>query len=280
MGQLHSNLISIVDQGDGASIVYTNKDGSTKPILFNKDGIYLNGVLSSADAVGSALTPVSRTNNPTLAANSVNANLSVLDTEIGSDVTVTTRTVGPLIVANTINANIQALNTAVGTNAQLSSVKNVAVSNSVSQNLAALDLYKSVRTVKKTIGNVGVVGCDFSMASAANTTQQNFDLGILIPAKCRLLDIMIFTDAAFTNLGALRTTVGTTSAAVDIFKSTNNTVISTIIQPSTGSDFTVTQITAADQHIWVGITPTNNWNSATPVGKMSVYVTTIDLTNI
>jgi hypothetical protein len=39
MGQLHSNLISIVDQGDGASIVYTNKDGSTKKILFNYDGI-------------------------------------------------------------------------------------------------------------------------------------------------------------------------------------------------------------------------------------------------
>jgi hypothetical protein len=135
------------------------------------------------------------------------------------------------------------------------------------------------KTIKKTIGNVGVTA-DLQMASANNKTVQNFDLGVCIPAKARLLDIFVYTDAAFTNLGALGTTVGVTSGDNSLIASADNTALDAILQRPVGATFTLTAITAADQHVWVGVTPANNWNSATPVGKMSVYVTYINVTGI
>jgi hypothetical protein len=111
MSLLNSSSIRIVEQGENASIVYTNPTGKTNIILFNGNGIYFNGVLSSADAVGAALTPVVRTNNPTIAANSVNVNLTALDTAIG----VTPTSTNIISASSTVNANLSTIDTSINT---------------------------------------------------------------------------------------------------------------------------------------------------------------------
>ena len=142
-----------------------------------------------------------------------------------------------------------------------------------------VEAYKAVKTVKKTIGNRTVTGTDFVFVTAANTTEQIIDLGAIIPAYARILDVIVVTNAAFTNLGALSTDIGTTSGGGELIGAANNTALNALLQPAVGAGFTLVAISGSAGHVYVNVTPTNNWNSATPVGKMSVYVTYIDRTN-
>jgi len=146
--------------------------------------------------------------------------------------------------------------------------------------IASLDLSRRIKTVKKTIGNVGVTGCDYNFTSAANKTEQCINLGAIIPAKARLIDVFVFTDAAFTNLGALTSDVGLTTGTNGLITAADNTALNAILQPAVGAAFTLIAISASAQNVWVNVVPANNWNSATPVGKMSVYITYIDITSI
>jgi hypothetical protein len=142
-----------------------------------------------------------------------------------------------------------------------------------------IEPYKAVKTVKKTIGNRTVTGTDFVFVTAANTTEQIIDLGAIVPAYARILDVIVVTDAAFTNLGALSTDVGTSSGGGELIAAADNTALNALLQPVVGATFTLVAISGSAGHVYVNVTPTNNWNSATPVGKMSVYVTYIDRTN-
>lgn len=60
-------------------------------------------------------------------------------------------------------------------------------------------VFSNIKTVKKTIGGVGVEDCDFNFATAANANQQNLDLGAIIPAFARVLDIKTVTKEAFNS---------------------------------------------------------------------------------
>jgi hypothetical protein len=198
MGQLHSNLLSIVDQGDGASIVYTNKDGSTKKILFNYDGIYINGVLASADAVGAALTPVVRTYSPTIAANSVNANLTAVDTAIGVDNTPVVRTNNPTVANTAINVKVQALDAAIGVTPTSTNV--IAAANSVNVNLSALDtsVNNSITTVAaagsaQNDGPIGIYGV--VVVTAANATK-----AVTLPVVSATKYVLIYNATANQDL--------------------------------------------------------------------------------
>jgi hypothetical protein len=140
--------------------------------------------------------------------------------------------------------------------------------------------HNKFKVVKKTIGNVGVPGCDFNFVTAANHTEQCIDLGAIIPAKARLIDVFVFTDAAFTNLGALVTDVGLTTGTNGLIAAADITALNAILQPAVGAAFTWIAISASAQNVWINADPANNWNSANPVGKMSVYITFIDVTGI
>lgn len=230
--------------------------------------------------LGAAPTPVARTHSPIVGANDVNTNIDVLDASIGPDIVPGTRTVGQLSMATHIMANLKLLDDVIGFDAQMpvSSI-NVSRALTIYQNLRALDTSKSVRTVKVRVGNVGVGSCDFNFASAADHAEQSIDLGAILPAKCRILDVMVYTDAAFTNLGALSTDVGLTTGAGDLIGAGNNTAIDAILATANAGAFIATPNKDA-QHVWLNVDPANNWDSANPVGRMSVYITFIDLTNV
>jgi hypothetical protein len=57
--------------------------------------------------------------------------------------------------------------------------------------------FSNVKTLKYSIGALGVAGCDANFATAANVTEQCFDLGAVIPAFARVLDVKTVTSAAF-----------------------------------------------------------------------------------
>lgn len=233
-------------------------------------------------AIGVDVVPVVRTNNPIASANAVGANLNALDAAIGTTAQLTpvTRTTGQLVDNTSIQTKLDVIDALIGFDAQMSaSPTNISKSQTIYQNLDALAAYKSVRTVKKTVGNFGVAGCDFNFAANANTTEQPIDLGAILPAKCRIVDSMIFTDAAFTNLGNLTTDLGLTTGTDGLIVAANNTALNAIMAMANAGAFAVTP-NAAAQNVWLNVAPTNAWNSASPVGKMSVYITFIDLTNI
>ena len=59
--------------------------------------------------------------------------------------------------------------------------------------------FSNVKTVKKSIGGVGVAGCDFNFATAANASEQVIDLGSIVPALARVLDVKTFTREVFNS---------------------------------------------------------------------------------
>jgi hypothetical protein len=137
-----------------------------------------------------------------------------------------------------------------------------------------------VVTRKFTIGAVGVSGCDFNFVTAANTTAQPKDLGIVIPAFARILDVVVKTDVTFagTSITAFGVTGGTQTGGVELFASADLITKDAINQVAVGAGFTLIAVTAAAKHIWIGGAPTGgNWAALT-AGKMTVYVTYIDNT--
>jgi hypothetical protein len=135
----------------------------------------------------------------------------------------------------------------------------------------------STKTVKKTIG---ISGCDFNVDSTqANPNEQNFNL-FAIPALARIVDVFTHTDAAFTHLGSTTVELGTASSGAQFFGATVMHALNTIIQTEAEHWPFAVNINAAATALWAGFVPSNNWNSANPVGKISVYITYIDVTNI
>jgi len=271
-----------------------------------------NITISHLDNIGADPTPVARTASPIVGSATINANIDALDAAIGVDHTPLARTVGLTAVANAVNANIDALDTAIGSDAQLTAAARtagpVAVANSVMQNIDALDeaigfdgqmsgtptvvvktgtvfqaldkldTYKSVQTVKKTIGGVGVAGCDFNFATAENQNEQNINLGALVPAKARIVDVFTFTDATFTGAVTLAADTGTTSGGAELITSSGILTANDITAAANAGAFIATP-TATATSIYLNATPGANWNLVT-AGKVSVYVTFINVTNI
>ncbi|HBE43697.1 MAG TPA: hypothetical protein DDW27_21385 [Bacteroidales bacterium] len=69
--------------------------------------------------------------------------------------------------------------------------------------------FSNVKTRKITIGGVGVSDCDFNFATADNITEQPIDLGAIVPALARVLDVKTHTEVAFAHA-----VTGTASRAV------------------------------------------------------------------
>lgn len=128
-------------------------------------------------------------------------------------------------------------------------------------------------TVKKTIGGVGVAACDFNFVTAADQVEQVIDLGSIIPAKARVLDIFTFTDAAFTGAVSLSTEAGNTSSGHEFLGAADIIAANAINAMATDHDMTVVPNVAATK-IYVSATPGANWSLVT-AGKMTVCVTYI-----
>jgi hypothetical protein len=134
-----------------------------------------------------------------------------------------------------------------------------------------------VKTIKKTIGGIGITA-DFNFVTAANTNEQVINLGAIIPAKARIADIFTFTDAVFTGATTLVAETGITSSGAELIGSATIYATNAITYTPNAGAFVLAPSASASS-IYVSATPGANWSGVT-AGKVSVYVTYIDVTNI
>lgn len=135
-----------------------------------------------------------------------------------------------------------------------------------------------MKTVKFTIGGVGVSGCDFNVTSAENTTAQPIDLGAIIPSLARVVDIFTYTNSVWTGAVTLLATVGSASGGNQYITSSIIYATGVVLAEAAAGAF-ITAPVAAAGHVWVGLTPGANWNLVT-AGKTTIYITYIDVTNL
>jgi hypothetical protein len=138
--------------------------------------------------------------------------------------------------------------------------------------------FSNIKTVKKTIGYPGsvVLGlADFQWTGDANTTAQNKDLGSIIPALARILDVKIITEATHTGGVSLAITAGNVSAGSQFVATGANYTKDAVRAIAHGDGLGVAPVIAASK-VWIGGTPGANWSLMT-AGILAVYVTYIEI---
>jgi hypothetical protein len=130
-----------------------------------------------------------------------------------------------------------------------------------------------IMTVSKTIGGVSVTGCDFNFVTAANQTAQPIDLGALIPANARILNVQTVTNTTFTGAISLAAITGTTTGGNDLITTAPIYTANAITATPNGGVF-IGPPSATAVHLWLTATPGANWSLVT-AGKVTVYVTYI-----
>lgn len=124
-------------------------------------------------------------------------------------------------------------------------------------------------TIKKTIGRVGVAGCDFNFAAAADHLVQNLDLGAIIPAKAKVKDVHLICIETVVGVTNVNFNCGNGSGSSNYFGATSCITLNQVVT----STATVAMNWAADTHVWLGADPSDNtWNAMT-AGKWEVYIT-------
>lgn len=139
---------------------------------------------------------------------------------------------------------------------------------------------RAITTVKKTIGAVGVADCDFNFATAAGHAAQNIDLGAIVPAKARVLDVVVFTKTAFATATSLTVAAGNASGGTQFFTGVDHIAANTITAPATGASY-LTAPSASATHVWVSGDPDSGttWAAITE-GELEVYVSYIDISGL
>ncbi len=133
------------------------------------------------------------------------------------------------------------------------------------------------KTVKFTIGGVGVEDCDFNFLTAEDQVEQYIEV-FTLPSLGRISQAFIITTEAFDNLVSLSVVMGTSNGDDDIIEAidmiANNTIMST--SPNiTG----IPAPTVGERLLIVAATPGANW-SLNSAGKLTVYISYIDITNV
>jgi hypothetical protein len=141
------------------------------------------------------------------------------------------------------------------------------------------ELYNTpYKTIKKTIGGVGVASCDFNFVTAEDQVEQVIDLGAILPAFARLVDTFVVTNNTFTGAVSLGIEVGTTSGGNEVIATADLITAGAINQIATGSSPKL-NISGTAVHIYVSGTPGANWSLNT-AGKLTIYISYIDITNV
>jgi hypothetical protein len=138
-----------------------------------------------------------------------------------------------------------------------------------------------IHTIVKTIGCPTATGVDFNATSVADHVQQNFDLGAIIPAKSRVLQIEVVCTQIVAAASDATVVVGNVSAGAQYIVALScddaNEVVG-IINPAL-PQAVVPSWTAATK-VWVGIDPTDSTWALMVTGKWAVYITYITYANV
>lgn len=130
------------------------------------------------------------------------------------------------------------------------------------------------KTLKYTIGRVGVAGCDFNFAAAADHAEQVINLGAIIPAKAKVIDIQVVCVEAVVGVTDVTIEVGNSSSGAQFIAALScddlnevvGFVLATLLIP-------VVVNWAAATNIYVTADPTDNTWDLMTAGKWEVYIT-------
>jgi hypothetical protein len=137
--------------------------------------------------------------------------------------------------------------------------------------------YAQTITLQFIVGRVGVAGCDFNFAAAANNTQQNLDLGAIIPPQCRIISCTVTCTIAVVGVTDFNASLGSTSAGVDYIAAAScnalNEVVSSGVIPTT-IDWSL------PNHVFLGGKPTSDTWNLMSAGKWLVTIVYKDYSKI
>jgi hypothetical protein len=275
---------------------------------------YVNANIDAVDAaIGADNTAVARTNNPTVVNTTLNAKVQALDNAIGADgnLTVVTRAMGQVTVNSTLMTKVDLLDAAIGADADLTvatrtngltagttvyamldaldagigtdsqlpdSTVDADHDLSIYQNLRSLDVNKTVRTVKYTIGAVGSAST-LHFHTEDGTTEQCIDLGAIVPALARIVDVFVHTSVGFDGVTSLTVDVGPTTGTNTYIASADIVTHDAILSMAHATGHLAAPNATTATNVWVNATPGAHWDLNT-VGQLDVYVTYIDVARL
>lgn len=110
--------------------------------------------------------------------------------------------------------------------------------------------FSNIKTLKLLLGGVGVADCDFNFVTANDVVEQPIDLGAIVPAFARVLDVKTVTEVAFAHAAtaiaswSVDTNVVTiTTGANHGLVSTNSVVIAGMVETALNGTYTITRLT-------------------------------------
>jgi len=141
--------------------------------------------------------------------------------------------------------------------------------------------YHLVKSAVFTLGGPWNTGeCDFEFVSvAADHVAENLDLGALIPAKARVLDVSVRCSEAFVTavpgVVEMLLLVGNASAGNQFIASASCNTLNEVIGMAAAGACAVA-ISNAVQNIWVQGDPDTNWDTIS-AGRLQIVITYLDL---
>jgi hypothetical protein len=172
-----------------------------------------------------------------------------------------------------------------GTNVMLESINALIEDSLDAYRASAIPLKTTVilgQTTKVTIGWHGATGVDFLQPDVASSNAYPIDLGAIIPAKARVIQIEIVCTEALAGSGAheILFTAGNATGGAQFIASIScdaTNEVAGIIDPHLPQ--AVIMNWASATNIWIGSDPDANWDTYT-AGKWTVYITYIEYTDI
>jgi hypothetical protein len=139
-------------------------------------------------------------------------------------------------------------------------------------------LYGAIKVVKKTIGHVGDTVCDFQFVTAADQAEQPIDLGAIVPAHARVLDVSTMTTEAFVFSGGATTLVAETGNATSGAQFIGSASIYALDANTSGAaaGAPYVAVNTSASKVWLSATPGANWSTMTD-GVVEVIVTYLDV---
>ena len=133
-------------------------------------------------------------------------------------------------------------------------------------------------TVKKKIGWSGASGMDFLLPKTVDTAVDQIDLGAIVPAFAKVVDVQVITKTGSVFSGGATTlaaSIGNVTGGTQFASSGTIYAINAILPSSS-----VPARVATASHVWLtAVTPGAYWSTQT-AGEYDVYVTYIDASSL
>jgi len=136
----------------------------------------------------------------------------------------------------------------------------------------------AIKVVKKTVGAVGVTGTDFNFVTDPGYAAASVDLGAIIPARARVLDVSVVCTTTAAAATTFTGTVGNASSGTQFISGTGAIKTSGDTISIAAAAAPIVAVSTSTQHVWLTGTPDSGttWAAIT-TGKWTVLVTYLDV---